>query len=284
MKHTACQVLPLLLLTELAAIKRWRKTAVMAEDPEGVHQLRVSLRRMRSAFDIFKPVLQPDYRRRWQKELKTLARFLDEARDLDVFLLTHFDNNRSDASDLEIHLRRQKHHSDKKLSRLLQSQHFNKPCRQLKKQLKNKHWHRKHCRHRSMLTTTLAARQLQQRYERLEKPLSALDINNEAALHRLRIRIKQLRYGCELLAPALKSKKNGAFITAMKDLQDDLGLIHDACVQQSMLPALPATTQDEFNTIARSSQANSDKLKATLAGKIQRFSALPLPWDSRNQD
>lgn len=284
MKHTACQVLPLLLLTELAAIKRWRKTAVMAEDPEGVHQLRVSLRRMRSAFDIFKPVLQTDYRRRWQKELKTLARFLDEARDLDVFLLTYFDNDRSDASDLESHLRRQKHHSDKKLSRLLQSKHFNKPCRQLQKELKNKHWHRKHGRHRSMLTTTLAASQLQRRYEQVKGQISALDINNEAELHRLRLRIKKLRYGCELLAPVLKDETNAAFISAMKALQDELGLIHDACVQQSMQHTLPAAMHDEFSTIARTSQANSDQLKATLAEKLQHFSALPLPWHSLKQN
>ncbi|WP_297813615.1 CHAD domain-containing protein [uncultured Methylophaga sp.] len=284
MKQSACQEFPLLLLTELAQIKRWRKTAILAEDPEGVHQLRVSLRRMRSAFDIFKPVLQPDYRQRWQKELKTLARFLDEARDLDVFLLTHFNENKTDASVLESHLRKQKKRSDKKLCRLLQSKQFNKPRRQLKKQLKNKHWSRKHGRHCSMLTTTLAARQLQQHYEQVQKQLSALDINNEAALHRSRIRIKQLRYGCELLAPVLKHKTNASFITAMKALQDDLGLIHDAYVQQLMQHDLPPPTQDEFRTIAHKSQANSDQLKATLAGKLKCFSALPLPWHSLKQD
>lgn len=54
-------------------------------DPEGVHQMRVSLRRMRSALSVFKRVVDTD-KCQWAKdELKWLATCLGPARDWDVF-------------------------------------------------------------------------------------------------------------------------------------------------------------------------------------------------------
>src|SRR5690606_12993673 len=55
------------------------------DDPEGVHQMRVGLRRLRSLFTVFAPVLpaaQTDY---FKSELKWLASELGAARDYDVF-------------------------------------------------------------------------------------------------------------------------------------------------------------------------------------------------------
>lgn len=283
MKRHACQALPPLLLSELAHIKRWRKKAIKGKDPEGVHQLRVSLRRMRSALKVFSPVLKPDYRRRWRSKLKRLAKELDQARDLDVFLMTHYSESKAD-SQLERLLRKQKKQNQKNLAQKLQSKSFNKPCRKLKKQLKNKRWADRHCRNQSMLTATLAQQQLQQRYEALLQQQSALNLKDEAALHQLRISIKQLRYGCELLAPVLKKKINAAFIEAMKDLQDDLGLIHDACVQQTMLTDIPENARQEFSQIVDASRDSSQQLKSTLSARLQTFTNLPLPWDELRTD
>lgn len=277
MKRYACQALPSLLLAELGHIKRWRRKAIKGKDPEGVHQLRVSLRRMRSALKVFSPVLNPGYRRRWRSELKSLAKELDHVRDLDVFLETHYSTTKADSA-LESLLRKQKKQSQKKLAGQLRSKSFQKPCRKLKKQLKHKRWADRHCRNTSMLTTTLAGKQLQQRYEVILQQKSTLKLEDETALHQLRISIKQLRYGCELLAPVLKKKKNAAFIKAMKDLQDDLGLIHDASVQQAMLKDIPEAPRREFSQIAEASRNNSQQLKSTLAARLNTFSELPLPW------
>jgi triphosphatase len=60
--------------------------AIAGNDPEFVHQARVAIRRLRSAFNLFAPVLNPRfvevYSPRWLK----LARGLGSARDWDVFL------------------------------------------------------------------------------------------------------------------------------------------------------------------------------------------------------
>ena len=49
-----------ILRAALASVKQWEHTAIAGEDPEGVHQVRVSLRRMRSALGVFRPAIPPE--------------------------------------------------------------------------------------------------------------------------------------------------------------------------------------------------------------------------------
>ena len=55
-------------------------------DPEGVHQMRLALRRLRSALAAFRTLMPQDTTERLRGELKWLAGELTSARDLDVFL------------------------------------------------------------------------------------------------------------------------------------------------------------------------------------------------------
>jgi inorganic triphosphatase YgiF len=55
------------------------------DDPEGVHQMRVGVRRLRSALSVFDTVLPALHLERLRTELKWLGGELGEARDLDVF-------------------------------------------------------------------------------------------------------------------------------------------------------------------------------------------------------
>ena len=55
-------------------------------DPEGVHQFRVALRRMRSALVVFKTVLPPEHNAWLNREASRLIDVLGPARDWDVFI------------------------------------------------------------------------------------------------------------------------------------------------------------------------------------------------------
>ena len=55
-------------------------------DPEGVHQMRVAIRRLRSAFSVFGRLIDPAQRARLSDEAKTIVNGLGPARDWDVFL------------------------------------------------------------------------------------------------------------------------------------------------------------------------------------------------------
>jgi triphosphatase len=57
----------------------------MTGDPEGVHQMRVGIRRLRAALPVFEPILAPDRAAELKAELGWLQKELGPARDWDVF-------------------------------------------------------------------------------------------------------------------------------------------------------------------------------------------------------
>jgi inorganic triphosphatase YgiF len=59
--------------------------AALAGDPEGVHQVRVAVRRIRSALRLFSPHLESHAKRRFEDELRHAGQTIGEARDWDVF-------------------------------------------------------------------------------------------------------------------------------------------------------------------------------------------------------
>ena len=60
--------------------------AVSAADPEGVHQMRVGVRRLRAAIAVFSELLDCKQTQQIKRDLKWLAGKLGPVRDLDVFL------------------------------------------------------------------------------------------------------------------------------------------------------------------------------------------------------
>ncbi|WP_222182008.1 CYTH and CHAD domain-containing protein [Geminicoccus harenae] len=71
-----------------AALRQWvgNEAAVLdGRDPEGIHQMRVALRRLRSLLTVFKDLIPPAQRKSLSGELRTVVKALGPARDLDVF-------------------------------------------------------------------------------------------------------------------------------------------------------------------------------------------------------
>jgi len=62
------------------------RAAVLKDDPEGIHQMRVGLRRLRAALSLFKPLIEGPEFEAIKKELKWVTGELGPARDFDVFV------------------------------------------------------------------------------------------------------------------------------------------------------------------------------------------------------
>jgi triphosphatase len=73
----------LVCVAELSASSQLMRTG---RDREALHQMRIGLRRLRTAFTAFKGILRTSDLQTWKKETKWLAGELDGARDLDVFI------------------------------------------------------------------------------------------------------------------------------------------------------------------------------------------------------
>jgi len=81
----ADKMIPLILRAQLNAMCRHRETALNWKDPEGVHDMRVLSRRLRSTINDFRPYLRKDSLPR--PKLRTIAARLGEVRDIDVALI-----------------------------------------------------------------------------------------------------------------------------------------------------------------------------------------------------
>ena len=73
------------------------ETAVRRSDSEGVHQMRVGLRRLRAAISLFAKLLGDQETERVKSELKWLTGELAPARDLDVYMRNEIEPLRRDA-------------------------------------------------------------------------------------------------------------------------------------------------------------------------------------------
>ena len=67
-------------------ILHWARTAPDGTAPEPVHQMRVAVRRLRTALAVFRRTAPEGALDSLEKELKSVARLLGGARDWDVFL------------------------------------------------------------------------------------------------------------------------------------------------------------------------------------------------------
>lgn len=83
---SAEEVIRFLMGREVAGLVRNDPLARRGEDPEGVHQLRVSARRLRSELQIVAPAFTPDSLHHFRDELRWLGSTLGRQRDLDVLL------------------------------------------------------------------------------------------------------------------------------------------------------------------------------------------------------
>lgn len=221
-----------ILSRELKSINKWRKIAITGEEPEGVHQIRISLRKIRTALLVFKPVINTKYSQVLAKKLKKYATVLDDARDLDVYIQTHF-SGESD-SPIKSAAISKRNKAYQRVKKLLKSKSFNKRVRNCKKWVKTGQWQKKVIRHKKLNNSLKALSSYT--LDALMKVIILKGENPEQlddlALHELRIDCKKLRYTTEFFISLYDKNTISIFIEKLKQLQDSLGDIHDTVIQK----------------------------------------------------
>jgi len=208
-------------------------------DPEELHQLRVTARRIDATLGLFKHQLpQPLVRAR--KSAKAVLRILGSARDLDVLLAglddhcaTLADEERGAAQPLRVLLASERDRLRSRMVRGLDSQ-------------ATRHW----------LSSLAAASsepggtadpalavmpdRVQQRFRRLKKSVRRLGAKSTLEdYHEVRRRAKQLRYATEC-GLGVFGKPAEDLLKALRRLQDQLGEQQDAHMARTRLTALAA--------------------------------------------
>ena len=222
--------------------------AAGGDDTEPVHQMRVAVRRARSAVAAFRMGLAcPDVLAA-DRDLKALGRVLGPVRDWDVFVTETLPRVAS-AFPGEARLARLGQAAQRQRERLQAALREMLTVPAFQQHMVGLAWL---CASRSWLTTLGAEEQaaialspeafashvLQRRWKKVGatgKEIESLDVES---LHGLRLRAKRARYAMEIFQPRAHPKSAQRMIRRLSALQHHLGLLNDGAVAGQLLDSL----------------------------------------------
>ncbi len=231
-----------------SCIQHWlanQAAVLQGSDPEGVHQLRVALRRLRSALSVFKQVVPADDLAWITREARWLIQSLGPARDWDVFLtelLPPLLGTREGNSDLE--LLSEAAEDARKLGyerarAALRAARYTAFALDLGRWTEEAGWRREGIGDPfEEPLTDYACRLLRKRHKRVLKQGRDFEKLSDEERHRLRIALKKLRYASEFFAGLYPKSRTRPYLKALKSLQDELGHLNDVVVAEELLKGL----------------------------------------------
>jgi inorganic triphosphatase YgiF len=219
--------------------------AVDGRDIEGVHQLRVAFRRLRSALKLFEDLLPPADVARWTAEIRWLVGCLGPARDLDVLvdeLLAPLRGTRTDDPALGAFEAAAAAHRETLQAAVregLGSERAGDLLLRLTLWVELRGW-RQGVAIEALLAqrrpiAELAGAELDRSHHRVIKRgrrFARLDV---AGRHRLRIALKKLRYGVEFFRSLYPKKDLKPYLAVVQQLQDELGHLNDVAVSDRLV-------------------------------------------------
>ena len=243
------------------------KPALLAGDPEGIHQMRVGLRRLRAAISLFSDILEGPETDAVKAELKWLTDELGPAREFEVLLTRVVAPVRRHHARL-MGMQRLSHElaKERKLSNhrardAVCSERFRRLLLRVASWLEVGQWR---CprddlpRERGdMPIAASAAAELSRRAKKIRKRSRRLPELDPHKRHKLRIQAKKLRYAAEFFETVFADKRSKKlrkrFLSALEDIQDCLGDLNDIAVHESLTADM--ALEPARNSVSRSRRA-----------------------------
>lgn len=227
-----------LVLAHLAAvISGWAPLAPLGASDEPVHQMRVAVRRLRSALGVFDRAAGGPTFDRLQSELRALAAALGEARDWDVFLIgAGAAVSHAFPGDPRIKTLLAAAATRRRTAYATLAAALDDPdCRRLLVELALlpdlAPWQDAADPDRQALLAEPVRRYATHTLSRRRRKMAAvgdsLDGLSPDALHDIRKQGKRLRYAAEFFAPLYAGKPVRRFLNRLAQLQEELGLLND---------------------------------------------------------
>lgn len=224
-------------------------------NPDALHQVRVAIRRLRSAFSLYGNLIRDAQSERLRDDLKRLSEPLGRARNLDVFLAKTLPKERTRHPDeigllgLERHLEAQRTEAYAEVLTMLNSDAWRHLVLDLVAWINAGPWladtGKKATQERDQAATAFAAGVLDKRRRQVKKRGRDLDKLSPEDRHQVRIAAKKLRYGAEFFGSLYAGKKAGkrhaTFVQALSELQDCLGDLNDIATGHELLDHLADT-------------------------------------------
>ena len=221
------------------------RPAVLVGQMEGVHQMRVAFRRLRSGLKTFRPLIPREASAALVENIRWLNGFLGPARDWDVFLeegmapiLAHFPRKRGlTLFRTRAESIRQTHQNT--LREALADPRYRQLTQGFAEWLNHRVWRDGldgEWRERlAQPVLDFATPLLDRDHRRVEKQGEAFADLSAVERHALRIRIKELRYALDFFASLYPAPAVKTYLGALARLQDSLGVINDIAVAHRLL-------------------------------------------------
>jgi inorganic triphosphatase YgiF len=229
------------------------ESAILAGRPEGVHQMRVAVRRLRATLSAFRSILPEEQRRAAADELRWLAQVLGEARNIDVFshsLLGPARDALPQAKRLDAPLRRRRRAAYATIQRILRSPRYTALMLGLLRRFDSRGWGDTISPDGDDLGEELrrpigetAPLVLDKRLRAVRKASKDLAEQSPEERHELRIALKKLRYASELLSGLYEPTDVRKFTNWLKRLQDELGDVNDLRVGYDIVAELSVNSR-----------------------------------------
>jgi inorganic triphosphatase YgiF len=249
----------------------------LAGEPEGIHQMRVAVRRLRSALTAVKPMLPVEHHRWASEELKWLTHSLAPARNWDVFvgdLLRTVSDALSNRPELQQLVRAADQCNRAALDdskQTILSERYTGAMLRLLRWFTVRGWRDQPISENATLLlapiVSVAPSVLECRYRKARRRCKRFEQLAPAKRHRLRIALKKLRYTIEFLGSLFDKHRVQAFLDRLKLLQDDLGHANDVRISYDLLEQM---------------QGKRDQMKDSFASTIDRAGGIVIGWHERD--
>lgn len=261
----------------LKQFSRYEKAVLADTDPEDLHQMRVGLRRLRTALQVFAPAISLA-KASQEPKVAAVARQLGELRDLDVIeaaLLTHFVPDMPESEQAALQpafevLAEQRDQVFKQVKRLLKGRAYKKLKTGLKAWVKapdlaaiavlpveaalpdlvlplvSRLW-----LHPGWLVGT--TRDTATGCFRVDTALNTAEVDalidqHHRALHSLRRQIKRVRYQLKLVSPCYGERLSDS-LASLEAMQETLGALQDSLVLADFLLAAVPNASHQLPTL-----------------------------------
>ena len=251
---------------------------IASVDPEYLHQMRVALRRLRSALRVFRDAIDPAFAGHLRAELRWIARTTGPARDWDVLAtqtlpaILHAWGETAAARSVRARVAVRRKAARAPLREALLSPRYVRLVLALARWLAQP---APEPAGQGKLGD-LAVRTVARRHKRLVAGALRLSALTPAERHRLRLEAKRLRYALEGFETLFRRRRFDDYRELLAEIQDDLGRANDAAVAARLMAALKAPAS--FTQFARGWLAAQTHSSVTLLERhADRLATAKLP-------
>ncbi len=278
MEDTMAEAGRKILLKDFVAMVDHMQGARTGEDIEDLHQMRVATRRMRSTFRLLDAYYKNKPVRPFVAQLKQLAGYLGQVRDLDV-MMADFEDDANNATLLE-HLSAKRTKARKRLIKYLDSDSFSKFFKSFQAFLTvpgkaAKGIDDEKSPHQVRHVLPILIHDYLANVRAFDTVIDHADV---PTLHALRIEFKRLRYTVQNFAEVLGAA-NEQFMGHLKDAQDYLGRLNDVFVARHRLESLlddMSSDDDDYVSL-------SDQLAALVQEEADLTEGFINVWNEFNK-